>query len=208
MLFGVNPLAAYALVGLGAAAYSPAKYGILTEYLPHHEAGDRQRLDRGPDRGLDHPRHGARRRADPRAASPHACSPFDLPLIDTGIDTPPRRRSRSSSSSMRSRRCSTSYIPRTGVALKPLPATRSTRCTTSSHCVAQPLERPARADLARGDDAVLGRRRHAAVHRHRVGARGARLRPVQGRHPAGRHGAGHRHRRGARLGARARSTAR
>jgi MFS family permease len=35
MLFHVNPLAAYALVGLGAAAYSPAKYGILTEYLPH-----------------------------------------------------------------------------------------------------------------------------------------------------------------------------
>ena len=34
MLFGVNPLYAYALVGLGAAAYSPAKYGILTEYLP------------------------------------------------------------------------------------------------------------------------------------------------------------------------------
>lgn len=34
MFFGVHPLAAYAVVGLGAAAYSPAKYGILTEYLP------------------------------------------------------------------------------------------------------------------------------------------------------------------------------
>jgi MFS family permease len=34
MLVGVNPLLAYGLVGLGAAAYSPAKYGILTEYLP------------------------------------------------------------------------------------------------------------------------------------------------------------------------------
>jgi len=34
MLFGVHPLLAYALVGLGAAAYSPAKYGILTELLP------------------------------------------------------------------------------------------------------------------------------------------------------------------------------
>ena len=34
MLFDGNPLTAYALVGLGAAAYSPAKYGILTEYLP------------------------------------------------------------------------------------------------------------------------------------------------------------------------------
>lgn len=35
MFFEVPPLAAYAVVGLGAAAYSPAKYGILTEYLPH-----------------------------------------------------------------------------------------------------------------------------------------------------------------------------
>jgi len=34
MLVGVHPLLAYGLVGLGAAAYSPAKYGILTEYLP------------------------------------------------------------------------------------------------------------------------------------------------------------------------------
>ncbi len=35
MFFDVHPLLAYAIVGLGAAAYSPAKYGILTEYLPH-----------------------------------------------------------------------------------------------------------------------------------------------------------------------------
>ncbi len=35
MFFHVHPLLAYAVVGLGAAAYSPAKYGILTEYLPH-----------------------------------------------------------------------------------------------------------------------------------------------------------------------------
>ncbi len=34
MLFGTHPLLAYAVVGLGAAAYSPAKYGILTELLP------------------------------------------------------------------------------------------------------------------------------------------------------------------------------
>ncbi|MGI4814787.1 MAG: lysophospholipid transporter LplT [Janthinobacterium lividum] len=36
MLFGVHPLLAYGIVGLGAAAYSPAKYGILTELLPPH----------------------------------------------------------------------------------------------------------------------------------------------------------------------------
>ena len=34
MLFGGHPLMAYGIVGLGAAAYSPAKYGILTELLP------------------------------------------------------------------------------------------------------------------------------------------------------------------------------
>jgi MFS family permease len=37
MLSGADPLLAYAVVGLGAAAYSPAKYGILTEYLPHRK---------------------------------------------------------------------------------------------------------------------------------------------------------------------------
>src|SRR3954454_2441300 len=40
VLPGAQPYAivliAYSVVGLGAAPYSPAKYGILTEYLPHH----------------------------------------------------------------------------------------------------------------------------------------------------------------------------
>jgi MFS family permease len=34
MLAGAHPLLAYGIVGFGAAAYSPAKYGILTEMLP------------------------------------------------------------------------------------------------------------------------------------------------------------------------------
>ncbi len=33
MLLGLNPLLAYGLVGIGAAAYSPAKYGILSELV-------------------------------------------------------------------------------------------------------------------------------------------------------------------------------
>ena len=33
MLAGLNPLLAYGMVGLGAAAYSPAKYGILSELV-------------------------------------------------------------------------------------------------------------------------------------------------------------------------------
>jgi LPLT family lysophospholipid transporter-like MFS transporter len=35
ILAGVEPLLAYALVGLGAAIYSPAKYGILPEMVAH-----------------------------------------------------------------------------------------------------------------------------------------------------------------------------
>jgi MFS family permease len=34
IFIGVHPLLAYAVVGFGAAVYSPAKYGILTELLP------------------------------------------------------------------------------------------------------------------------------------------------------------------------------
>ena len=34
IFFHVHPLLAYAIVGFGAAVYSPAKYGILTELLP------------------------------------------------------------------------------------------------------------------------------------------------------------------------------
>lgn len=34
MIFGLPPLYAYGIIGIGAAAYSPAKYGILTELLP------------------------------------------------------------------------------------------------------------------------------------------------------------------------------
>jgi len=37
MLAGIPPLYAYGIVGIGAASYSPAKYGILTELLPSKE---------------------------------------------------------------------------------------------------------------------------------------------------------------------------
>ncbi|MBV1775830.1 lysophospholipid transporter LplT [Burkholderiaceae bacterium DAT-1] len=36
MLVGMPPILSYALVGFGAAVYSPAKYGLITEYLPHN----------------------------------------------------------------------------------------------------------------------------------------------------------------------------
>lgn len=37
MLFNIEPLLSYAIVGLGAAMYSPAKYGILPELVGEHE---------------------------------------------------------------------------------------------------------------------------------------------------------------------------
>jgi len=37
MILGMPPLYAYGIVGIGAAAYSPAKYGILTEFLPSEQ---------------------------------------------------------------------------------------------------------------------------------------------------------------------------
>lgn len=34
LLAGLNPLAAFVIVGIGAAAYAPAKYGLMTEMVP------------------------------------------------------------------------------------------------------------------------------------------------------------------------------
>jgi MFS family permease len=121
MLFEVNPLAAYALVGLGAAAYSPAKYGILTEYLPHSKLV----LANGWIEGLTVAsiilgvvlgglliRTGV---ADVLLG-------FDLPLIDTGIDTPPDAAIAIIIAVYAIAALFNLYIPRTGVAMKPLPA--------------------------------------------------------------------------------------
>jgi LPLT family lysophospholipid transporter-like MFS transporter len=88
MLFGVNPLAAYALVGLGAAAYSPAKYGILTEYLPPTKLV----LANGWIEGLTVASiilgtvlGGV---LINQTVAEHLLA-FDFPLIDTGVDTAP-----------------------------------------------------------------------------------------------------------------------
>ncbi len=121
MLFDVNPLVAYALVGLGAAAYSPAKYGILTEYLPHSKLV----MANGWIEGLTVTsiilgvvlggmliRTGV---ADVLLG-------FDLPIIDTGIDTPPEAAIAIIIVVYAIAALFNLYIPRTGVAMKPLPA--------------------------------------------------------------------------------------
>ena len=86
MFFDIHPLLAYAVVGLGAAAYSPAKYGILTEYLPHRLLVVANGWIEGLTVGaiiLGVVIGGAL--IQPSVA--HSILSFDFPLIDTGIDT-------------------------------------------------------------------------------------------------------------------------
>jgi len=88
MLFTLHPLAAYAVVGIGAAAYSPAKYGILTELLPPEQLVVANGWIEGTTVVsiiLGVLAGGAL--IGPRVATP--LLQFDLPYIDTGIDTPP-----------------------------------------------------------------------------------------------------------------------
>jgi LPLT family lysophospholipid transporter-like MFS transporter len=87
MFFGVHPLLSYAIVGFGAAAYSPAKYGILTELLPP----ERLVAANGWIEGLTVASiilgtvmGGAL--VNPKVSQ--ALLNFDMPHIDTGIDTP------------------------------------------------------------------------------------------------------------------------
>ncbi len=89
MLFGAHPLIAYSIVGLGAAAYSPAKYGILTELLPASQLVKANGWIEGLTIGsiiLGIVLGGA--------LVGHTVSSkllaISLPLIETHIDTPPQ----------------------------------------------------------------------------------------------------------------------
>ena len=80
-------LLAYSVVGLGAAAYSPAKYGILTEYLPHQKLVVANGWIEGLTVGsiiLGTLLGGA---LVSKAVSARLLG-FDFPFIDTGVDTP------------------------------------------------------------------------------------------------------------------------
>ena len=88
MLVGTHPLLAYGLVGVGAAMYSPAKYGILTEYLPHQKLV----LANGWMEGLTVAAiilgsiFGGIMVGTGFAS--YVFARVDLPFIETGIDTP------------------------------------------------------------------------------------------------------------------------
>ena len=88
MLFGTHPLLAYGIVGLGAAAYSPAKYGILTELLPSSQLVKANgwiegltitSIILGVLLGGQLVGHSVS----------HLLLSFDFPIIDTGISTAP-----------------------------------------------------------------------------------------------------------------------
>src|SRR5262249_45686715 len=121
MLWGLDPLGSYAIVGLGAAAYSPAKYGILTEYLPHNKLV----VANGWIEGLTVASiilgtvlGGVLIHARVSAMLPT----LDMPFFETPVDTPAEAAivvivviyAVAAAFNLR--------VPRTGVALKPLPA--------------------------------------------------------------------------------------
>jgi LPLT family lysophospholipid transporter-like MFS transporter len=88
MLFGTHPLLSYAIVGLGAAAYSPAKYGILTELLPPSQLVKANGWIEGLTIGsiiLGVVLGG--QMIGPKVAP--MLLGLDFPLFDTGIDTGP-----------------------------------------------------------------------------------------------------------------------
>ena len=89
MLAGVNPLIAYGVAGFGAAAYSPAKYGILTEYLPPEKLV----LANSWMEGLTVVAIILGAVVGGVLITPEIANPmlqwWDVPLIETGIDTPP-----------------------------------------------------------------------------------------------------------------------
>jgi MFS transporter, LPLT family, lysophospholipid transporter len=88
MLLDTHPLLSYAIVGFGAAAYSPAKYGILTELLPPHQLVVANGWIEGATVGsiiLGVLLGGAL--ITPRVSA--MLLGFDLPMIETPVDTPP-----------------------------------------------------------------------------------------------------------------------
>ena len=81
-------LASYAVVGLGAAAYSPAKYGILTEMLPPRQLV----IANGWIEGLTVASIILGTMLGGALINPRVSAlllSIDVPRIDTGIDTPP-----------------------------------------------------------------------------------------------------------------------
>ena len=88
MFFTVHPLIAYAVVGFGAAAYSPAKYGILTELLPPSQLVKANGWIEGLTISSIILGVLLGGQLVGKSVSGYLLS-LDMPLVDTGIATPP-----------------------------------------------------------------------------------------------------------------------
>jgi MFS family permease len=122
MLFGTHPLLSYAIVGLGAAAYSPAKYGILTELLPPSQLVKANGWIEGLTIAsiiLGVLLGG--QLVGPMIA-PHLLA-IDLPGMHLGIDTAPEAAIASLILLYIAAAVFNLYIPRTEAPLQPLPGT-------------------------------------------------------------------------------------
>ena len=120
MLFGTHPLMSYAIVGLGAAAYSPAKYGILTELLPASQLVKAN----GWIEGLTIASIILGVLMGGQLVGPvisHALLSIDIPFIDTGIDTPPEAAISVLIFVYLLAAWFNIHIPDTGVEMRPLP---------------------------------------------------------------------------------------
>ena len=121
MLFGGHPLLAYAIVGLGAAAYSPAKYGILTELLPPSQLVRAN----GWIEGLTIASIILGVLLGGQLVGPQLAPRLlglDLPGLDSGIDTPAEAAIASLVLVYAIAAAINLRIPHTGVRMRPLPA--------------------------------------------------------------------------------------
>ena len=123
MLFGSHPLMAYAIVGLGAAAYSPAKYGILTELLPASQLVKAN----GWIEGLTIASIILGVLLGGQLVGPAVSQllmSVDVPLISTGIDTPPEAAISCLIFVYALAAWFNTRIPHTGVPMRPMPANK------------------------------------------------------------------------------------
>ena len=120
MLFGTHPLLAYAIVGLGAAAYSPAKYGILTELLPSSQLVKAN----GWIEGLTIASIISGVLLGGQLVGPVVASSLlalDLPWLNTGIDTAPEAAISVLIAVYLIAAAFNTRIPDTGVEMRPMP---------------------------------------------------------------------------------------
>jgi MFS family permease len=123
MLFGSHPLLSYAIVGLGAAAYSPAKYGILTELLPSSQLVKAN----GWIEGLTIASIILGVLLGGQLVGTSISSSLlslDLPLLNTGIDTPAESAISFLIFVYALAAWFNTRIPLTGVAMRPMPGNK------------------------------------------------------------------------------------